>query len=148
MTILQSWTHTGDGERTVYQVFQVFQTPLAPEVLALALADILLLWTLDPPSQVSGPQSITSNLLGLGQLLSERSALRNSYNLLLDLFASFRNAIKVLEAKRSTAIVQFLSGAVCFTESACPSEDLTGYFLKRLSGKSPDHAARVHSCRL
>ena len=78
----------------MHQVFQVFQTPLEPEVLALALADMLLLWNLNPPSQVTGPQSM-SNLLGLGQLLSKRSMLKDSYNLLLDLFASFCDAIKI-----------------------------------------------------
>ena len=148
MTILQGWTHTGDGERTVRQVFQVFQTRLEPEVLALALADMLLLWTLDPPTQGSGSQSTTSDLWGLEQLLSERVALRNSYNLLLDLFASFCDAIKVLETKRWTAIVRFLSGAICFTEHACPKEELTGMFLERLNAKSLDQSAQVTAAEM
>jgi len=81
--------------------------------------------------------------LGLRELLSERKALSHSYNLLLDLFASFWNAVKVLEAKRSIAITQFLSGAVYFTESACPNEDLTDYLVERLIRMNSDEAARL-----
>ena len=146
--ILQRWTHTKDGERTVRQVFQVFQAHVEPELLALALANMLLLCTLNPPPQVSGPQSTPSDLLGLEQLLSGRSTLRNSYKLLLDLFASFCDSTKVLEAKRSTAILQFLSGAVCITESACPSEGLKGYCLKKLKGKRPGQPARVTAAEI
>lgn len=143
ISILENWILRGDGRLTVSQVLKVFQDTLASEVLAMALADMLLLWTLDPPSEEDESQSTPSSLLGLGQLLSERSALRNSHSLLLVLSASFSNAIKVLEAKKSTAIMQFLTGAVCFTESACPSENITGYFLKRLSWKGPDEAEEV-----
>ncbi len=143
MSILRNWTLQGDGQRTVSQLLQVFQGPLAPELLALALANMLLLWTLDPPFQVGEYQSTTSNLLGLRELLSGRKAFSHSYNLLLDLFASFRNAVKVLDAKRSIAITQFLLGAVCFTESAFPNEELTDYFVKRLIRMNSDEAARL-----
>jgi len=52
MLILRNWTLQGDRQRTVSQLLQVFQGPLAPELLALVLANMLLLWTLDPPLPV------------------------------------------------------------------------------------------------
>ena len=134
MTILQRWIYTGDGVRTIYQVFQVFQTHSEPEVLALALADMLLLWVLDPPLQVNGPHSTTSDLIGLEKLLSEHGLLKNSYKLLLHVQASLCAAIiKVLEPKRSAAIVEFLSGAVCITEDICPIKELTDNMVEKLT---------------
>ena len=143
MSILRNSTLRGDGQRTVSQLLRVFQGPLAAELLALAIANMLLLWNLDPPFPVGESQSTTSNLFGLGELLSGRKALSHSYILLLDLFASFCNAVKVLDAERSMAITQFLLGAVCFIERACPNEELSDYFVERLTRMSTDEAARL-----
>ena len=141
MTTLSGWIYTRDGEHTIYQVFQVFQTDTEPEVLALALADLFLLWILDPPHD--DPQPRVSNLFDLEMLLSGVITLKSSYYLLLDLFASFRVAIMVLKSHRSTAIMQFLSGSVCIVETAWPVEDLTIYLLRRLTGESSDRTAQA-----
>lgn len=39
MDILRDWTKTEAGRRAISRLFEVFQHPLEPEVLALALAD-------------------------------------------------------------------------------------------------------------
>lgn len=108
MTVLQEWTRTGDGQRTISQLFNAFQSPLTPEALALALADMILLWALDPLAQLSGPQALPSNVSDLERLLSQPNLLNESYNLLIDLFASFDQAVEGLEAKVSTPIKEFL----------------------------------------
>ncbi len=117
--------------------------PLAPEVLALVLADMLLLWTLKPPAEGSGVQSLPLNLSGLGQLLSQPGAFKESYNLLLDLLVSFSAAVKGMEITKSIPITLFLNGAQCFTGGSSPNKELKAYWKKRLVGKSHDEAGGV-----
>ena len=135
---MRNWTLKFDRQHTISQLFQVFQRPGAPEVLALALANIFLLWNLNPLPSVDEFQLLTSNLLDLRELLSGRKVLSHSYELLLDLSASFCDVVKVCEADSLDAIIQFVLGAICCNESGSPSEELTEYYVERLTGKDSD----------
>lgn len=143
ITMLQNWTNTRDGERARLQLFKIFQIPLAPEELALALADMLTLWCLNPPADEGASQSVPASLLGLAEVLSEPHALEESYVLLLELFRSFRHAVKGLDEKVSIPIMEFLQRAVYVDIDTPPSEELCSYCEKRLLGKSHRDATTV-----
>lgn len=143
ITMLQDWTNTRDGERARLQLFKIFQVPLAPEELALALANMLTLWCLNPPADDGVSQSVPASLLGLAKVLSEPDALEESYVLLLELFRSFRHAVKGLDENVSVPIMQFLQSAVCVDIDTPPSEELCSYCEKRLLRKSHHDATSV-----
>lgn len=136
-TVLRNWTNTKDGERARLRVLNVFQKALAPEELALTLANMLTLWCLNPPTEAVTSQP---NLVGLAELLYKPDTLEESHVLLLALFRSFRYAVKSLDEKTSIPIMQFLHRNACGDEDLPPSEDLYVYFIRRLDGKSHDDA--------
>lgn len=103
--MLQEWLKTRDGERVKWQLFNIFQTSLAPEELALTLTDMLILWCLDSPEDEDESPSTPANLIGLEQLLSIPNTLKQSHLLLLELLRSFCQAVKSLNEKESIPIM-------------------------------------------
>ena len=147
-TLLKEWLKTRDGERVKLQLFEIFQTSLAPEELALTLTDMLILWCLDPPDDEDELPSTPANLIGLGQLLSMPDTLKQSYYLLLEIFRSFCQAVNDLNENESTPIMHFLENAACIGSDVPPSEDLYTYNVQRLDGKSNGEAISVSNAHL
>ena len=135
--ILRDWTYSEHGEWTISRLLRVFQCSTKPEVIALALANMLVLWNVHSSSQEGGSHSRPSAFSDLGQLLSGRLAFSDpdSYHLLLELLASFIEALKGFESKESTRIMQFLWQSSAFIESAAASDELKAYFERRLEPK-------------
>lgn len=133
---LQAWTDKKGGQLMMSHVLEVFQSPLEPEVLALALADIFLLWTLQPSPQDKEYPQRPSSLSDLEELLSQRRALKHSYTLLLSLLTSFIDALEGFDSAKSEPIVRFLSRDTFGVEKMFMNEGLKRYSTERLKGKS------------
>ena len=93
--MLQECWMERDGKGVRLHLLRIFQTSLAPEELALTLADMLILWYLDEPDDEDESPSTAANLIGLRQLLSMPNSLKRSPTLLFELFRSFCQAVKV-----------------------------------------------------
>lgn len=132
--ILRDWTYSEHGEWTKSRLLMVFQHSTTPGVIALALANMLVLWNLHSSSQQGGSYLRLSALSDLKQLLSGRLAFSdsNSNHLLLELLASFNEALKGFESKGSTRITQFMRQSSAFIESGAASDELVAYFERRL----------------
>ena len=70
------------------------------------------------------------------QTSNSSSALKDSYDLLLDSLAFFIDALEGSDSTKSTLIIRFLRTGTSSTESAVGSEELKGYLIERFDGKS------------
>lgn len=133
--MLKNWVSTREGERVKCRLFEIFQASLAPEELALVLTNMMILWNLDPPDEEDVSSPLPPNLLGLANLLSIPSTLKQSFNLLLELFRSFRDAVKYSVKEDNVPIMQLLEKAISGDEYTSVSDELWEYSLQRLKGK-------------
>lgn len=142
--MLQEWLKTRDGEHVKLHMFRIFQTSLAPEVLALTLTDMLILWCLDEPDDEDESLSTPANLMGLKQLLTMPEALKQSHTLLLELFRSFCQAVEDLKMPT----MHFLKKAAYLDSNIPPCEDLYVYNVQRLQRKRDSEAISVSNADL
>ena len=133
--MLKNWVSTKEGERVKCRLFEIFQTSLAPEELALVLTNMMILWNLDPPDEEDVSSPLPPNLLGLANLLSMPSTLKQSFSLLLELFRSFCEAVKCSVKENNVPIMQLLKRAISGDEYTSVNEELWEYSMQRLKGK-------------
>lgn len=138
-TILQDWIDTEEGKDIILQLLKDFEVPMVPEVLALDIADMLLLWILQPSAEIRG--LLPPNLSGLGQLLSHADDFKESHHLLLKLVVSFSSTVRNMRVRNWKPIMQFLDEAQCFTGDEHPSKEFQGYFKMRFVEESHHDAA-------
>ena len=82
----------------------------------------MILWNLDPPDEEDVSSPLPANLLGLANLLSMPSTLKQSFNLLFELFRSFRNAVKCSVKEDNVPIMQLPERAIYGDEYTLVSE--------------------------
>ena len=139
-TKMQEWTETEYGRTAIIWLAKMFQAQLPSEALTFAVADILLLWTIDQSAEESGVFSSPPDLSYLNWILLEGCLPCSDHRLLWGLVTSLYNALDMYDLN---LILEVLDQALSFDPRKCRiGGELEDYFVERLRPLDHKEAAK------